>query len=520
MSVTESSATALVADIKAGRVSAVDAVEACIARIEAVDPLVNAMPQRRFAEARAEARRADAKRAAGEQLGALHGLPISIKDQLRLEGMPTTLGLERCRGFVEPSDGPMVRRLREAGAIVLGKGNVMQLLLGWECENPVFGRTNNPWNLDRTPGGSSGGDAAVVAYGGVPLALGGDFGGSLRLPAAFCGVCSLKPTGGRLTPIDTPSEGYAHQEAIIPQPGPIARRVADLILAMEVLAAPGQAAFDPSVPPVPWLPIESEALRVGISDDNGVMPVSPAIKRAVREAGEALRSSGTLVKDVPPLDGEEALRCFIALTSADGFARSAAYVKGEKLFAPLQANLKLAGIPPMMARLVATGMSIGGRSRIARLLRLPRATRTADYFDVLARRAALRAAVLAEWDRAGIDVLICPAVATPAFLHGASGDLLDAVSYAFTWNVLGFPAGVVPVTLVRDDEEAGRGGSASDAGDRAATEGDRGSAGLPACVQVVGRPWEEHRVLAAMHAVEAAVGFAAVPVIGAPTKVP
>ncbi len=505
MGVHESTATALVADIRSGRVSALEAVEACIARIEAIDPRINAVPQRRFTSAREEARRADARRDAGEPLGLLHGLPITIKDQFRVEGMPTTLGVERRRAALEPSDGPLVRRLREAGAIVLGKGNVMQLLLGWECDNPVFGPTRNPWDVERTSGGSSGGDAAAVAYGGVPLALGGDFAGSLRVPAAFCGVCALKPTGGRLTNMDTPPEPYAPQEAIIPQPGPIARKVADLVLAMDVLAAPGLSLLDPAVPPVPWLCPDAGPLRVGFSEDNGLFAPSPAVRRAVREASSALERTGVTVTPVKGPDGEAILRSFLELLGADRLRRSAAFMKGEKLSPPLRANLRLASMPSPVASLVAAGMALSGRARVARLLRTPRLADPADYFEALGERAALRVAVLAEWERVGVDVMLCPVVGTPAFRHGASEHLMDAVSYAFAYNILGFPAGTVPVTTVRPDEESGRPVS-SDPSDLAAAEGDRGSAGLPVGVQIVGRPWEEHRVLAVMQALEAALG--------------
>ncbi len=200
-----------------------------------------------FDRALDEADAADAARSRGEPLGPLHGVPVTIKEQFLVADTPTTVGLPSRASHRAAGDGPLVRRLRQAGAIVLGKTNVSQMLIYHESDNPVYGRTNNPWDPERTPGGSSGGEAAIVAAGGSPLGLGGDFGGSIRVPAHFSGVHGLRPTAGRLTVLDTPGGIFpAGQEAIIPQPGPMARTVEDLALAMQVLAAPGPGATDPA----------------------------------------------------------------------------------------------------------------------------------------------------------------------------------------------------------------------------------------------------------------------------------
>lgn len=196
-------AAELASSIAAGDVSARETVDAHIERIEEVDGQLNAVVLRRFDAARREAEDADAARRRGEQLGPLHGVPVTIKDQFHVAGLPTTFGMARLADRIAEQDGPMVAALRDAGAIVLGKTNVPPALGAIETDNAVFGRTNNPWDLERTPGGSSGGDAALVAAAGIPLSLGADFGGSLRIPAAWCGVCSLTPTIPRL-PIDRP----------------------------------------------------------------------------------------------------------------------------------------------------------------------------------------------------------------------------------------------------------------------------------------------------------------------------
>src|SRR5215813_9485749 len=196
--ITKLSATELAAVIARGEVSVVEAVEAHIARIEQVNPTLNAVVVKRYTEARAEARAADERRSWGGALAPLHGVPITIKESLDLTGTPSTYGLTARASALAEHDNFYVARMRAAGAIVLGKTNVSQLLLYVESDNPVYGRTNNPWNQARTSGGSSGGQAAILAAGGSPLGIGTDIGGSVRLPASFCGVTSLKPTAGRL----------------------------------------------------------------------------------------------------------------------------------------------------------------------------------------------------------------------------------------------------------------------------------------------------------------------------------
>lgn len=180
-----------------GEVSARESVDAQIERIEAVNPAINALVVSCFDQARAEADAADAKRARGETLGPLHGLPVSIKECLALQGTAATGGLTTRKALIDTVDDPHVARLRAAGGIVLGKTNVPQLMSFVETENPLYGLTRNPWHHDRACGGSTGGEGALIAAGGSPLGLGTDIGGSIRVPAAFCGIFGLKPGSGR-----------------------------------------------------------------------------------------------------------------------------------------------------------------------------------------------------------------------------------------------------------------------------------------------------------------------------------
>jgi fatty acid amide hydrolase len=504
--VTALSAVALAERIRRAEVTSSEVVEAHIQRIRAVDAQLNAVVIPLFDEARAQAARADRAQARGEPLGPLHGVPVTIKEQYRVAGTQTTVGLPGQVGKVYDTDGPLVSKLRHAGAIILGKTNVPQLLTAYETDSPVYGRANNPWNLKRSPGGSSGGEAAIIAAGGSPLGLGGDFGGSIRAPAHFCGIHGIKPTSGRLTNGGVPGHLFATgQEAILAQPGPMARTVADLCLAMAVLAAPAPRATIDLVPPVPWPDPEAvqvKGLRIGVYTDNGFLPASPALRRAVEEAAEAMRARGAGVESVAPPDAAEAMRIFLGIASADGgrsMKNALAGARPHPLVAGLLRGLSLpVGIRRLMARLVA----VMGQEQLAFVIRSTGGISAHDYWQLVDARTAFRARFLATMDRGGFDAILCPPFGLPAFTHGSSVDLFAAASYGIPYNVLGMPAGVVAATRVQAGEESDRTVS-KDSADQTAREVERDSAGLPVGVQVVARHWREDVVLAVMAALEA-----------------
>ena len=306
----------LAALIASGAVSAVEAVEAHIARIEQVNPGLNAVVVERYAAARAEAQAADRRRMSGAPLDPLDGVPITIKECLDLAGTPSTFGLETLANTTATADDRYVARLRAAGAVVLGKTNVSQLLMFVESDNPVYGRTNNPWNLARSAGGSSGGQGAIIAAGGSPLGLGTDIGGSLRIPAAFCGIASLKPTAGR-----TPDAGRYSvpigQQAIASQVGVLARQVADVALGTEIVSGGRAPSFEPPMPLGDYQAVNVAKLRVAYYTDDGTLAPAPALRRAVREAADILRDRGAQVTAWSPPDVPHALELFFSIFTAD-----------------------------------------------------------------------------------------------------------------------------------------------------------------------------------------------------------
>ncbi|MEV7510980.1 amidase [Streptomyces sp. NPDC091201] len=316
--------------VRSGEVSALEVVDSHLERIAAVNPRANAVTLLLTERARAAAADTDRRRAAGEPLGPLAGVPFTVKETTAVEGAPTTFGVPRFRDLVAAADAPPVARLRAAGAVPIGHSNVPTMILaGMHTRSELFGDTVNPWDPGRTPGGSSGGDAVAVATGMVPLGLGNDSGGSLRVPAQFCGVAALKPTSGRF-PADhrflgTDDPGPASQMLVTD--GPLARTVGDLRLAYEVLA--GADPRDPRAVPVPPYgePLRAP-VKVAVVADPGGRGVHPAVRAAVDAAAGALVDAGYDVRevaDVPRLD--EALDAYDRITVTE-FAPAWPAVRG------------------------------------------------------------------------------------------------------------------------------------------------------------------------------------------------
>ncbi len=504
------SATEMARLVAARQVSSQELVAAHIARIEAVNPALNALVIPLFDQARQQATAADRGRQRGEALGPLHGVPVTIKECFHVAGTPSSEGIGRFTNEVIADDGPLVARLRGAGAIVLGKTNLPQLMLQHETNNPVYGRTNNPWNLERSPGGSSGGEAALVAAGGSPLGLANDQGGSIRFPAHSCGLCGLKPTSQRLTNAGTRANLHG-MEAVIPQPGPLARSVADVALGLRVLMASDPAEIDRQIVPMPLgdpAAVRIDQLRVGIWTDDQFFGVAPALKRAVHQAAEVLRGAGARVEVfVPPLM-ERTAEVFIGLIGAEGAADAARLLGPSSRDKLLNRLLKIAQLPSPIRGGLRRGLSLAGQRRTAQLLSWVGAQTADAYWQMTQRRADYVDTVWAAWSAAGLDAVICPPHALPALRHGSTEHLSTAASFCYWANLLGAPAGVVPATTVHRGEESRRPAS-RDWVDRAAAEVERDSAGLPVGVQVVGRPWREDVVLAVMQVLESAFSQAA-----------
>src|SRR5215470_8004554 len=301
------SAVEMADEIRAKKLSPVELVDAHYARIAHLNPRLNAFVALDEDRARQDARKLEAEASAGKIRGLLHGVPISIKSSLDTAGLPCEAGTRLRAGYVATRDAVLVSRLRAAGAVVLGVTNTPELLMAWETDNLLYGCTNSAWDLARTPGGSSGGEAAAIASGCSAGGVGSDGGGSIRVPAHFSGLCGLKPTPGRIPATGHFPEG-AGPFALIGVVGPMARTIADLQVLFEVMAGPDDG--DPSSAPVPLRRISRDELRrirVGYFEDDGRTPVTPETRAAIRLAAESLSRAGFEVAPFRP-DGLEQAR--------------------------------------------------------------------------------------------------------------------------------------------------------------------------------------------------------------------
>lgn len=448
---TNASAATLARSIANRQLSSAEVVDAHLRRIEAVNPRLNAVVQLRADAARAEAAAADNS----PPKGPLHGVPITIKDAFDVAGMVCTTGTRGRREFVPTQDATAVARLRAAGAIVLGLTNTPELTLAFETDNLVYGRTNNPYDVDRTSGGSSGGEAAIIACGGSPLGLGTDIGGSVRVPAHYCGIAGLKPTLGRIptTGAFPPAVGVVGGLYHV---GPLARTVEDLDLALRVLAGPD--GLDRYAAPVLVRSERPEVrqLRVAVYTDNGVMPADAGTAAAVRTAAEALKEAGASVAEARPDGIEQAFMFFGALLGADDGATVQHLLAAIGTTEPSPQLLSIGGVLHQFA------MS------------------TAELAGMLAQLDLWRMRQLGFLSR--FDAVLSPVTATPAVPHGATvrDDTLPGFSYTMQHDLTGWPAATV------------RAGTSSD--------------GLPIGVQIAAAPWREDVVLALASEIETRLG--------------
>ena len=495
---------ALRSALQAGELDSEQIVGSLLARRERIDGRIGAwavpFDEERLLE---RARAADRARRSGQSWGPLHGLPLSVKENLDVEGHASTLGIPSWRDRIAERDALLVEQARRHGALLLGKTNVPQtLLLPMETVNPLWGRTRNPWNLQRSSGGSSGGEAAAIASGQSPAGLGTDIGGSIRVPAAYCGIFGLKPTVDRWS--NRGSRGLLdRQELVRAQTGPFARTVADLRLLLEALDPREQAEEDPRVPPLPPPQERSlEGLTVGFYEDDGFLTAAASMRRAVREAAEALERAGARVVRYEPVGTEELLELYFGGASADGGVIAESALAGGEVVEELKMLRRVVAMPAAARRTAARAMELMGERRVAMLLRSLGRKSVAALWEIVARARAMRREELARWRAAGIDALLCPVHVTPACPHGESSDFTLGFSYVARWNVLDFPAATAPWSRVRPEETERP--APRDRLERKAARIEAASAGLPVGVQVVAPPWREDVVLTVLEALEQA----------------
>jgi Asp-tRNA(Asn)/Glu-tRNA(Gln) amidotransferase A subunit family amidase len=454
-----------IAEIAAGvcakTFSPVEVVNSHLERIADLQPKLNAFVHLDVEGAMRQARAAETAVIRGERIRPLHGVPLTVKSCIDAAGWPTPAGSLLRKDYVAQADAPLVARLRAAGAIILGNTNTPEYLMAYETDNSLSGKTSNPWDLGRSAGGSSGGESAAIASGCSMGGVGSDGGGSVRVPAHFCGICGLKPTPGRI-----PATGHFPEGggafAWIGVVGPMARTVADVRALFEVMAGPD--AGDALSAPVPVRAVKPEdvkKLRVGILETDALGKATPETEAAVERAAKLLSEQGFSVekKRLNGLDRAIELWWYF--------------------FGPVIANLIRSGaagheaeMSPMLLEYVA--------------LATGETTPTHDGFlNACIERDKIRAEILRQME--DVTILLSPVSAGPAFRHGEgnwrSGEeenYRDTMRYSQWLNLAGFPGVAVPM--------------------------GQSSEGLPIGVQVIGRPFEEEMILAVAEAIERARG--------------
>ena len=434
--------------IRARRLSPVEVVDAHLAQIERHNPALNAFVMQFPSEARALAIEAER----GGLEGPLRGIPLTIKDSFDIRDLPTLCGTRFRLDHRAPTDSVAVARLRAAGAIFLGKTNCPEFLMNYETDNHITGRTNNPWNVDHTAGGSSGGEAAAIAAFCSAGGMGSDGGGSIRVPAHFCGIAGLKPTPGRV-----PAAGHfpeiSHPGGLLGVAGPMARTVEDIRLLFEIVA--GYDPADPFSAPVPLRKPELGGLRIGLVESVSGAPVTEECRNAVHKAARLLTGAGFIVEPVSLSDIEQACRLwwfFFGEVSSE-FTRET--VEGR------ESDAHWTGVELM--KMVTLPAPITGKTMV----------------ENLGRRDRLRTSLFASMQKT--PVLLTPACGVAAFPHQERGmGLLDVMSQATPFNLFGMPALAVPVDVT--------------------------PAGLPVGVQLAGMPYSEELLLAVGERLEQARG--------------
>ena len=464
--------------LRRGEITSTQLTQALFDRIEDTDGKIGSYLTVCRDRGMAEARAADERLANGDASSPLLGIPLALKDILLTEGVPTTCASRILQGFTPPFDATVVRRLREAGAVLLGKTNMDEFAMGSSTENSGFSLTRNPWDPDRVPGGSSGGSAAAVAAGQCVAALGTDTGGSIRQPAAFCGVVGLKPTYGRVSRF-----GVVAYASSLDQVGPITRDVSDCALVLQAIAGHDPADSTSVDAPVPDYPSElsrgASGLRVGVPGEYFAAGIQPEVEQAVRQGVREIEKAGAAVVEVSLPRTGYAVAAYYVIATAEASSNLARY-DGMRYGPRAQAE--------DLTSTYTKSRSQGFGPEVKRRILLGAYVLSAGYYDAYYLKAQkARTLVRQDFESAlrQCDAIVAPTTPTTAFeIEEMTEDPLRMyLSDIFTVpaNLAGLPALSLPCGFDR--------------------------IGLPIGMQIIGRPFDEATVLRLGHAFEQATDW-------------
>lgn len=474
MSITELSAGELVTQLRDGGVSSVEVTTAFLDAIDDRDQQVGAFLHVDRDAALKRAASIDAHRAAGSSLGLFAGLPVVVKDVLCTNGMPTTCGSRMLEDFRPPYDAHVIERLLAEDAVILGKANMDEFAMGSSTENSAFQPTRNPWDLERTPGGSSGGSAAAVAAGMAPLSLGTDTGGSIRQPAAFCGVVGMKPTYGRVS-----RYGLVAFASSLDQVGPMSHDTFGSALLLEAIAGHDRRDSTSVNRPVPSytqsLEKPLENLRIGIVPEHFAEGLDSEVETAVRNAIDVYKSFGADVVEIALPHAKYAVATYYLIAPSEASSNLARY---DGVHYGRRAE-KFENMVDMYA--VSRGEGFG--DEVKRRIMLGTYALSAGYYDAYYLKALkVRRLIREDFDRAfeSVDVIASPVTPTPAFKIGELIDDPLAMYLADIYTISGNLAGLPGISIPAGES----------------------STGLPIGLQLLAPPFEEERLLQAAHTFE------------------
>lgn len=519
------SASRIASQVRAKEWTARRVMEAYVRSAARAHSRTNCLTEIMFVQALDEADRLDdfVKTASQEELDSklLLGVPSTVKDHLDYKGVDNSRGFVRYSNLPSERDSAVVEVLREAGAIVFCKTNVPQTMLAFECSNPVFGKTLNPYSPDHTSGGSSGGEAACLALDGSAMGIGSDIGGSLRIPTSYCGCYALKPVFGRFP--TRGSEGVVPgYDAIKSTLGPMGRSVQDVALCMRVFAnaSVGLSPYSLNLLPMPYRETElPKKLRIGYYTEDGLVSASPACERAVAVAVEAARAAGHECIPVTLPDPTRALEIFQALSSSDAYRTLTSHLyprenREPALFLPILG----ARIPAWLRGFSSWVLrSFLDEKTFARIIAASGEKKTALVWNWQNERDEYGKKIKELlWKELELDTVICPVQASPAVSHGSTKRLSPLALQTIYWNVVDSTVGVIPVTRVAAEldalsdklkqEKIEKAGSRLLAKEYYSTVyNPTAMQGLPVGIQIVGPAWHEEKVLQIMEVLDDAL---------------
>ncbi|EFX81960.1 hypothetical protein DAPPUDRAFT_210998 [Daphnia pulex] len=452
-------------------------------------------------EAEEWAKKLDADAALGGKKGPLHGLPFSVKDNVGIIGYDSTIGISRFLNQPSTEDAAIVIALKMLGAIPFCKTNIPQTNMSFGCSNPIWGLTMNPWDKERTPGGSTGGEACLIAAGGSPIGIGSDIGGSVRLPAAFCGIYSIKPTTSRI-----------RYKFIASVPGIMARDSQTVVTVTKLLLNDNhlQIHGDPDLLPIPWnekMFSEKRSLRIGYYEDDGFFPTTPGIRRAIQIAKAKLEASGhELVPFLPP-HVEYVLNSFISILTADQSRYLLEALSNDDIDPVLNPTLLALSIPTLVKPLFRPFVSHFYSAKLMPVYLGNRIRETHQLWSEITKKNLYKEEFLSHWREQKLDLCIGPCFACPAPRSVDVSKLSPALSYTSLYNFLDFPVGILPIDKenVEDQAKLEVEYKYSDAVCNLVKATTKGATGMPLAIQMIGLPYQEEMVLRGMEVLDAAM---------------